>query len=111
METRTTAKLKKELAELKQQLEEAKDTIDAIRSGQIDALVVNSESGHTLYTLKSADHSYRVFIEKMAEGALTLNRVGMVLYSNSKFASMVGNPLTEVIGRPFSDFVSPQSKN
>jgi PAS domain S-box-containing protein len=110
MENRT-ARLKKELAELRQQLEEAKDTIDAIRSGQIDALVVNGDSGRALYTLKSADHSYRVFIEKMAEGAISLNEAGIILYSNSKFASMIGHPLAAVIGHAFGDFVAAESKN
>jgi len=43
-----------------------------IRSGQIDALVVKSDNGHQLYTLKTADQTYRVFIEKMTEGAVTL---------------------------------------
>jgi hypothetical protein len=35
-------------------------------------LVVETEDGPQLYTLKSADHTYRVFIEKMKEGALHL---------------------------------------
>ena len=70
---KTNAELENELAELHQQLDEALETIEAIRSGQIDALVVQTEKGNQLYTLKSADHPYRVFIEKMNEGAITVN--------------------------------------
>ena len=66
--------LRAELDDLKLQLQEANDTIEAIRNGEVDALVVRNGHEHQLYTLKSADHTYRVFIEKMREGAVTLNR-------------------------------------
>ncbi len=95
--------------ELKQQLEEATDAIEAIRTGQVDALVVNNGSGHELYTLKTADQTYRVFIEKMNEGAVTINREGLVLYSNTKFAAMVKMPLEKVIGLTFRTFVHPSA--
>jgi len=98
------------IKELEHQLEEAKDTIEAIRTGQIDALVVNNGTDHTLYTLKSADHSYRLFIEQMAEGAVTLNTSGLILHCNSKFATMVKRPLAKVIGHTFIEFVANDSK-
>ena len=79
--------LLEELESLRMQLQEAQETIEAIRTGQVDALVVQSDDGHQLYTLKSADQTYRVFIEKMTEGAVTLNHEGLILYCNSQFAS------------------------
>ena len=104
-EIRSYEELLKELEELRLQLQEANETIHAIRTGQVDALVVQAENGPQLYTLKSADHTYRVFIEKMKEGAVTLDRNGLILYSNSQFASMVNRPLTEVIGLPITEFI------
>lgn len=95
----------KELEELRFQLNEANDTIEAIRTGQVDALVVQGKEGHQVYSLKSADQTYRVFIEKMAEGAVTLNRQGLVLYCNSQFASMAGVSLSQVMGIPFDKFI------
>jgi len=95
----------REIEELRLQLQEANDTIHAIRTGQIDALVVSTETGPQLYTLKSADHTYRIFIEKMKEGAVTLNQDEIILYSNSQFASMVDLPLSDVIGMPFGTFI------
>ena len=95
----------KENEELRLQLQEANETIHAIRTGQIDALVVSTETGPQLYTLKSADHTYRIFIEKMKEGAVTLNQDEIILYSNSQFAAMVDLPLSEVIGIPFGKFI------
>src|SRR4026209_480312 len=96
--TKTQEELLQELEELRFQLQEANETIHAIRTGQVDALVVQSENGPELYTLKSSDHTYRVFIEKMKEGAVTLDSNGLILYSNSQFASMVNLPLAKVIG-------------
>ncbi|HEY4195069.1 MAG TPA: PAS domain-containing protein, partial [Mucilaginibacter sp.] len=96
--------------ELQWQLEEAHDTIEAIRTGQVDALVVKNGDGHQLYSLKSADHTYRVFIEKMSEGAVTINKEGFIIYCNSSFAEMVKFPLEKVIGVAFETFVAEESK-
>ncbi len=108
-ETKTYEQLIEENEHLSRQLEEATDTIHAIRTGQVDALVVEGKDGHQLYTLKTADQTYRVFIETMNEGAVTLNSAGLIVYCNSMFASMVGLPLSMVIGMSFSEFVAPQS--
>jgi len=87
------------------ELEEANDTIEAIRSGMVDAFVVRSDNGPQLYTLKTADQTYRILIEKMGEGALTLNAEGMILYSNPCFAEMVGLSMDQTIGRRFDEFL------
>jgi PAS domain S-box-containing protein len=107
---KTIEDLQQEVEELRLQLTEANETIEAIRTGQIDALVVQGENGHELYTLKSADQTYRVFIEKMTEGAVTLNIKGLILYCNSQFAQMVQLPLSNVIGISFEEFIAPESK-
>ena len=106
---KTNEDLAREIDELKYQLEEANETIEAIRTGQIDALVVQSEKGPQLFTLKSADQTYRVFIEKMTEGAVTLNPKGLILYCNSRFARMVDIPLSGIIGVSFEEFVAPEN--
>lgn len=96
--------------ELRLQLEEATNALDAVRNGLVDALVVNTDDGPKLYTLKTADQSYRTFIEKMNEGAVTINRDGLVIYCNSKFATMVGMPMEKILSVPFADFIAPVSK-
>jgi len=100
------AALKAELLETKNQLEEANDTIEAIRNGEVDALVMKADDGHQLYTLRSSDQAYRIFIEQMTTGALTLNHDGVILFSNSKFAEMVGLPLEKVVGKLFFNFLA-----
>lgn len=102
---KTYEELLVENEELRGQLEEAVDTIEAIRTGQVDALVVKGEDGHQIFALKTADQTYRVFIEKMNEGALTLNEAGVILYCNSMFAEMVGTPLSKALGQTFSSFI------
>lgn len=111
METsKTYEQVQKENDELKGRLEEATDTIEAIRNGQVDAIVVNGEKGHRIYTLKTADQTFRIFIEKMNEGAVTLSREGLIVYSNTKFASIVKMPLQKVMGLTFSVFIPPESQ-
>lgn len=102
--------LEQQIIDLRQQLEEANDTLNAIRTGQIDALIIKQDNGHQLYTLKSADQTYRVFIEKMREGAVTLNKKGVILYSNSRFASMVNSPLTKIIGSYFKEYIDSSNE-
>lgn len=89
------------LTNLTNQLEEANDTLEAIRTGEVDALVINGADGHQVYTLKSADQTYRIFIEQMIQGAITINQAGTILYSNSQFASLIDQPLEKVIGQSF----------
>lgn len=110
METEKIEALIKDIAELRLQLEEAKDAIDAIRTGQIDAIIVEHDTGHRLYTLKNADHTYRAFIEKMTEGAITLDKNGIILYSNSRFAFLLGIPLENLIGVPLINFLPDELK-
>ncbi|MEZ0608605.1 ATP-binding protein [Fibrella sp. WM1] len=107
--TLTYEELLAENQRLREQLEEATETIHAIRTGQVDALVVTGDDGHELYTLKTADQTYRVFIETMNEGAVTLSAGGLIVYGNSMFATMVGLPLSQVIGLSFDNFVAAQS--
>lgn len=107
--SRTLEEVLKENEELRWRLEEASDTIEAIRTGQVDALVVKGpDNEHQLYTLKTADQNYRVFIEKMNEGAVTLNLEGLIVYCNSMFATMIGCSLSDIIGVDFEALVPPE---
>ena len=108
---KTYEELIAQIEELQSQLCESRDTIEAIRSGEVDAFVFKNNDRHELYTLKSADQTYRVFIEKMAEGAVTVNKDGFILYSNSSFAKMIGLPLEKVLGFSFIDFIPFQYRD
>ena len=99
----------REIEKLRSRLEQAEAIIDAIRTGEVEALVVNGPHGDQVFTLKGADHSYRVFVEVMSEGAVTLGENGVVLYCNKRFGEMVKTPLEEVIGTFFKHFLPSQN--
>jgi two-component system CheB/CheR fusion protein len=94
-----------DLEDLRARLAEAEETLRAIRGGAVDALVVAGPEGDRVFTLEGADRSYRVFLEGMHEGAVTLSADGTILYGNRRFAEIVGVPLERVIGGSFQRFV------
>ena len=103
--TLTAADLARENEELRYQLEEAQELIQAIRTGAVDALAVQSAEGPRIFTLQGADQGYRTLIEQMNEGALLLSHDGTVLYANASLAGLLGRNLSEVIGSTFDSFV------
>ena len=100
-----------QIEKLQRELKEANETIEAIRRGEIDALVIKGKHGNEVYTLESADHTYRVFLEKMSEGAVTLDERGRIQYSNSSFASMVSRTPGLVVAELLQDFVANKDRN
>jgi len=109
-EHKTPKRLWRENEELRKRAEEAEKSLRAIRSGEVDALVVPTERGKQVFTRQGAEHFYRVLIEAMNEGALTLDSAGNVLYSNLRFADMVKAPLEQVVGGSIYGWVSPQDR-
>jgi len=97
----------REVEALRARLDEAEETLRAIRGGEVDALVVAGPRGDQVFTLDSADHPYRVFIEEMNEGAVTLSAEGLILYCNRGFAEIIKTPLDQLIGAAFASFVEP----
>jgi PAS domain S-box-containing protein len=79
--------------------------MQAIRHGEVDALVVSGVTGDQVFALEGADHAYRVLVESMKEGAVTVAHDGTILYCNRRFAEMVGAPLETVIGKSIQSFV------
>jgi two-component system NarL family sensor kinase len=100
----------RELAEVKVRLADAEEALRAIRSGEVDTLVVAGKQGRQVFTLQGAEHAYRLLIESMNEGALTLTADKMVLFANRCFAKMVGCPLKQVMGGSFRRFLSPADR-
>jgi signal transduction histidine kinase/CheY-like chemotaxis protein len=82
---------------LQERLREAHETLDAIRDGKVDALVVNGPQGERIYCLNGADEPYRVYVERMQEGAVAVSHDGLILYANQRFADMLVRPLEQVI--------------
>jgi PAS domain S-box-containing protein len=99
-----------ELDDLRQRLQEAEETLDAIRGGEVDALVVSGPEGEKVFTLEGAEHPYRVLVESMNEGAISLSVAGTILYCNAAFGRMVGVALDQIMGRDVYEFVRPEDR-
>ncbi|MBV9485878.1 MAG: sensor domain-containing diguanylate cyclase, partial [Frankiaceae bacterium] len=85
-------------------LAEAEQTLDAIRSGNVDAFVVSTHGGPQIYTLESADVLYRLLIEQMPEGAAALTADGTIVFANQTFADMLGHEVSELLACNLMDF-------
>ena len=98
------------MAELRRRLQEAEDTINAIRDGHVEALVVSAPEGEQVYTLRTADQPYRLMVEQMREGALTLAADGTILYCNQRFAELMGRPSERIAGQPMGEFLHAEDR-
>ena len=108
--TKNAEDLLAENEDLRLRLEEALDTLRAIRSGEVDALVVSTPQGDQVYTLKGAERSSRLILETLNEGVLTVAEDGTIIYSNSRFVEMLKIPLQKVIGSSIYDFIFPADR-
>jgi two-component system sensor histidine kinase/response regulator len=109
-EHQTYEQLVEEVADLRATLEEANETLHAIRVGEVDAVVVQGSRGDQLFTLKGADEPYRVLIEEMNQGAVTLSENGSILYCNRRFADLLKTPIEKIVGQGFGAFVVPSER-
>ncbi|MCK9590830.1 MAG: PAS domain S-box protein [Methanoregula sp.] len=97
--------LKQEIEELREKNRELEETLNAIRSGEVDAIVVTKGTTRQIYTREGADLPYRTLIENIREGALTLSRTGMILFTNTRFADMIGISPDKLPGTSILDHV------
>ena len=93
------------IAELRAQLREAYETIEAIRGGAVDSLVIGPPGQEQVYALASADRPYRLIVEAMNEGAATISPRGVILDVNPRLTVMTGQPGTQLIGASVLDLV------
>ena len=108
---RESPRIDSEIEELRQRLEEAEETLRAIRQGEVDALVVESPEGEMVYTLTTADYPYRLMIDEMNEGAVSVSPDSIILYSNRNFGGIVGLNETNASGVPFGDYIVPSMRD
>lgn len=98
-------RLVEENQSLAARVRELEETLEAIRSGEVDALVVKTDAGEQIFSLSSAETSYRFLIEQMNEGAAILSEEGTVIYCNRQCAEMLRTPIEQVIGRTLYDLL------
>jgi PAS domain S-box-containing protein len=97
---------KKARRTLRARLADAEELLRAFTRGEVDAILRTGSCGRQVYTLKGADHVYRLMVETMSEGAVTLSPEGVILYANRRFADLLEANLDQVIGRRIQDFAA-----
>src|SRR4051812_418222 len=108
MNTLTADELLKENEELRRRLEEAEAALRAIHAGEVDAVLV--EAGREqVFTLETPDNPYRLLVAQVPHAAVTLTADGSVISCNRRFADLLQRPGASLRGRPFRDFVVPDS--
>ncbi|HWC17745.1 MAG TPA: ATP-binding protein [Terriglobales bacterium] len=99
-----------EIKELRARLQECEDTLAAIRGGGVDAIVISGSGHEQVFTLAGTENAYRVFVEAMDEGAITVNASGVILYANKAFANLIAKRLENLIGTSVFDIISASDK-
>lgn len=106
----TIEELLQKNAELQSRLSESEEALNAIRNGEVDAIIVSGAGGEKVFSLTSAETPYRVLLENMNEGAVTLNSAGNILYCNRRFAEMMSEPISQIVGSDCIRFISEEEK-
>src|SRR6201996_3911545 len=102
-------RLRNQVLELENELADSQEVIAAIRSGEVDAVVVSGPEGEQVFTLRGAESAYRELVEAMNEGAATVSVDGTLLYCNQHLASLLGMPLDQIMGQPLGELLDGEA--
>jgi PAS domain S-box-containing protein len=102
--------LEAENERLRGHLAEALETLQAIRNGEVDAVVVSGPGEEQIYTLQGADYAYRILVQEMHEAAIILAEDGTILFCNRYFSEMMKVPQEKIVGTPLEIYVSQNDK-
>jgi len=75
--------------------DEAGATVEAIRNGSVDALVVGGEQ---VVMLDSAQRFYQAAVDRMQQGVVIVGAQGVISYANQRMASLLGTPRERLAG-------------
>jgi PAS domain S-box-containing protein len=81
------------------EFEDAEQVIHAIHHGDVDAFVVVKGGDPQVITLAGADEPYRVLVQRMNEGVLTVGSDGYIIFVNDRLSELTGFPAEDLIDR------------
>jgi PAS domain S-box-containing protein len=81
--------------------DEAGETVEAIRTGAVDALVVGGEQ---VVMLDSAQRFYHAAVERMQQGVVIVGAISEIVYVNQRMAALLGVPRERLVGTWFLAF-------
>jgi PAS domain S-box-containing protein len=101
------AALEREIASLRQRLEDAEQLQHAVSHGQVDAFVVGpSDDAKRVLMLSGAYARYRQLVEDMQQGAVTVTRRGEIMFANHAFAELLGRQPIDLFRAPLQQYVA-----
>ena len=103
-------KLLIENEELRVHLAESEEALQAIRNGEVDAIIVSGSGGDKIFSLTSADTPYRIIIEEMDEGAIIISGDGTILYHNQMIAQLFGKGGEQFTGTNIRRFINEREE-
>ena len=95
------------IAELRRRIDDAEDTLRAIRDGKVDALIMREGTDDEVFTIEGDPHPYRVFMENMDPGAAAVDAAGLLLYANPPLCGLLRRELLDLQGKPLDTFFDP----
>ena len=105
MATPTIDELLRENELLRRKLDEVDAAVQAIRAGEVDAVIVDGAQ-EQVYTLETPDNPYRLLVAQVQQAAVTLTQEGRIVSCNRRFADLLGRTMSSLTGRALSEFVS-----
>lgn len=75
--------------------DEAGATVDAIRTGSVDALVIGGEQ---VVMLDSAQRFYQAAVDRMQQGVVIVGAQGSIAYANQRMATLLGTSRERLVG-------------
>jgi PAS domain S-box-containing protein len=94
-----------EVAQLRAELRETRETIEAIQGGGVDSLVIGPPGQEQIYSRSGADRTYRLVVEAMSEGAATISPQGVILDANPRLGLMTGRSASGLVGTAVLDLI------
>lgn len=98
------AVLEAENAALRLRLAEATETLEATRSGEVEALVIEGPAGPPVFALASAEAAsnalHGAMLAQVSDAVIAVDAGGRLTYLNAAAERMYGVPATAVLGHP-----------
>jgi PAS domain S-box-containing protein len=95
-----------ENADLRNRLEEAEETLRAIREGEVDAIVVSGSKGDRVFSLTETENLHRLMVETMSEAGIATSLDGVVLYCNQRTCQLLGVGQEQIFGHKLNEFAA-----
>jgi signal transduction histidine kinase len=95
---------------LRARLDDAEAVLQAIRTGEVDAVVVSGPGGDRTLAIEGATHPYHVLLNAMGDGAALLDAAGTLLFGNRRLGDIARVPHARLRGSRLQQFLAPAQR-